>query len=78
MVFVVIVREEGLVALHLPTGPLKPCSGLERVSRCEPPYLPVHDLLFTIIFVSFFLPFMFYFDSVLFHFFFNHSLLVLI
>ena len=27
-------REEGVVALHLPTGPLKTCSGLEPVPRC--------------------------------------------
>ena len=29
-------REEGVVALHLPTGPLKTRSELEPVPRCEP------------------------------------------
>ena len=29
-------REEVVVALHLPTRPLKTCSGLEPVLRCEP------------------------------------------
>ena len=32
----VIEREEGVVALHLPIGPLKASSGLEPVPRCEP------------------------------------------
>ena len=35
-------REEGVDVLHRPTGPLKTCSGLEPVPRCEPStYLPV-------------------------------------
>ena len=29
-------REEGVMALHLPTGPLKTRSGYEPVPRCEP------------------------------------------
>ena len=29
-------REEGVVALYQPIGPLKRCSGLEPVLRCEP------------------------------------------
>ena len=29
-------REEGVVALRLPIGPLKIGSGLESVLRCEP------------------------------------------
>ena len=29
-------REEGVVAIHLPIGPLKTRSGLEPVPRCEP------------------------------------------
>ena len=28
--------EEGIVALHLPNGPLKTSSGLEPVPECEP------------------------------------------
>ena len=32
----VSVREEGVVAIHRPTGPLKTCNGLEPVPRCEP------------------------------------------
>ena len=35
-------REEGVVASHLPTGPLKTCSGLESILRCEPStYQPI-------------------------------------
>ena len=35
-------REEAVVALHLPIGPLKTRSGLEPVPRCEPStYLPI-------------------------------------
>ena len=30
------MREEGVVAIHLPTGPLKTHSGLEPVPRYEP------------------------------------------
>ena len=38
-------REEGVVALHLSTGPLKTRSGLEPVSRCEPStYQPISRL----------------------------------
>ena len=29
-------RDDGVVALHLPIGCLKTCSGLEPVRRCEP------------------------------------------
>ena len=29
-------KEEGVVTIHLPTGPLKTCSGLGPVLRCEP------------------------------------------
>ena len=29
-------REEGIVDLHLPIGPLKTSSGFELVPRCEP------------------------------------------
>ena len=37
-----LVRETTAVLLHLPSGPLKNCSGLELVSRCEPSiYQPV-------------------------------------
>ena len=35
-------KDEGVVALHLPTGPLKTCSGLEPVPRCQPStYQPI-------------------------------------
>ena len=35
-------KEEGVVALQLPVGPLKPSSGLEPVLRCEPStYQPI-------------------------------------
>ena len=35
-------REEGVVAIHLHIGPLKTCSGLEPVLRCEPStYQPI-------------------------------------
>ena len=35
-------REEGVVALHLPIGPLKTRSGFEPVPRCEPStYQPI-------------------------------------
>ena len=30
------MREEGVVAIHLPVGPLKICSGLEPVLRYKP------------------------------------------
>ena len=29
-------KEEGVMTLHLPIGPLKTCSGLELVPRCDP------------------------------------------
>ena len=34
-------KEEGVVVIHIPTGSLKNCSGLEPVQRCEP---STHDL----------------------------------
>ena len=35
-------REDGVVAVHLPIGPLKPRSGLETVPRYEPStYQPI-------------------------------------
>ena len=35
-------REEGVVTLHLAIQPLKTCSGLELVPRCEPStYQPI-------------------------------------
>ena len=37
-------REEGVVALHLHIGSLKPRSGLEPVPRCKPStYQPITD-----------------------------------
>ena len=37
-------REEGVVAIHLPIGSLKPRSSLEPVPRCEPvPTSPLAD-----------------------------------
>ena len=33
---IVSEREEGVVNLHVPIGPLKPHYGLELVPRCEP------------------------------------------
>ena len=38
----VIEKEEGVVALNIPTGPLKVRSGLELVPRCDPStYQPI-------------------------------------
>ena len=35
-------REEGVVTLHVPIGPLKTCSGLEPEPKCEPStYQPI-------------------------------------
>ena len=40
--FEVSEKEEGEVAIHLPTGSLKTRSGLEPVPRCEPSnYQPI-------------------------------------
>ena len=44
-------REEGIVALHLPNGPLKSHSRLELVLRCEPStYQPINSKI--LVFVS--------------------------
>ena len=38
------MKENGVVALHLPIGLLKPLSGLKPVLRCEPTtYSPLAD-----------------------------------